>query len=59
MTIQELIQSGDKKEMARISRLMDKLKSRDLDRKLFVIKVYLICKVIVVIGIAYTIIELF
>ena len=59
MTLQEAIKSGNHNEIAKINRQMDEIHRKDLKQKLLVIKAYLICKVIVVIGIGLILIKHF
>ena len=50
MTVQELIESDNKAEIAKYNKLLDEINQKDINQKLFVIKVYLICKGIVIVG---------
>ena len=59
MTINEAIKTGNLKELKRIDKQMEQIRKMDLDQKMFVIKVYLICKAIAIIGFVLIAIEHF
>ena len=59
MTLQEAIKAGNHEEIKRIGDAMDKMRRMDINQKLFIIKVYLICKAIAIIGIGLILIKLF
>ena len=57
MTLQQLINSGNKTEIAKVLNKIDEAKQKDLEGKLLVIKAYLTCKGIAIILVVFCVIK--